>query len=55
LNAGGYTRVEHYNEAFYQGYVAAMNMLDKNVPMLTVPFFWTRFFEKSLHYTGYAP
>jgi len=29
-----------------------MNMLERGVPMDTVPFFWTRFYDKSLHYTG---
>lgn len=32
----------------------ALNMLDKTVPNDNVPFFWTRFHNKSLAYTGHA-
>lgn len=29
-------------------------MMGKNVPADDIPFFWTRNYDKSLHYTGYA-
>lgn len=52
---GSRARVEHYNEAIQQGSIAAFNMLDKKVPHDSIPFFWTRHWDKSLHYVGYAP
>lgn len=30
-------------------------MLGQKTPVSEIPFFWTRFWNKSLHYTGYAP
>jgi len=50
---GERVRIEHYNEAIYQGYVAALNMMGRLTPMSTVPFFWTRFWDKSLQYSGH--
>jgi len=47
-------RIEHWNEAINQGSVAALNMLDKKVPHDQIPFFWTRHWDKSLQYTGFA-
>lgn len=47
-------RIEHYNEAIYQGSIAAFNMLGKQVPVSEIPFFWTRQWDKSLQYTGFA-
>ncbi len=29
-------------------------MLDRGVPLSGVPFFWTRFWDKALQYTGHA-
>ena len=43
---------EHYTEAISQGSFAAWNMLGKFVPYETVPFFWTRAFNKSLAVLG---
>ena len=40
--SGQQVRVEHYNEAIFQGYIAALNMLDKKVVNDNIPFFWTR-------------
>ena len=37
-----------------QGSIAALNMLGKNVAYDYVPFFWTRQWDKGLHYTGYG-
>lgn len=51
---GNQTRIEHYNEAISQGSIAALNMLGKHVPMSNIPFFWTRQWDKSLQYTGFA-
>jgi apoptosis-inducing factor 3 len=49
---GAPTRIEHYNEAIYQGSVAALNMSGKKFPVDNVPFFWTRQFNNSLSFTG---
>lgn len=49
---GGHVRIEHYNQAIYEGSVAALNMLGKKVPMDNVPFFWTRAFNNSVQYSG---
>lgn len=49
---GKTTRIEHYNEAIYQGSVAGMNMSGKKFPMDNIPFFWTRSFNNSLCVTG---
>lgn len=46
------TRIEHYNEAIYQGSVAALNMSGKKQPVDNIPFFWTRQFNNSLVFTG---
>jgi len=37
-----------------QGVHAAWNMLGKMVPYNSVPFFWTRLYNMSLHYTGHT-
>jgi 3-phenylpropionate/trans-cinnamate dioxygenase ferredoxin reductase subunit len=49
---GNYTRIEHYNEAIYQGSVAGLNMAGKKFPVDNIPFFWTRQFNNSLVFTG---
>ena len=51
---GGRARMEHYNEAIYQGSVAAMNILGKRMPMDNIPFFWTRSFNNTLSFTGFT-
>lgn len=51
---GKQARIEHYNEAIYQGSVAALNMAGKKFPMDNIPFFWTRQFNNSLGFTGYT-
>ena len=48
-------RIEHWATANYLGYIAALNMIrEKSTPVQLIPFFWTRHWEKSLQYTGYA-
>jgi NADPH-dependent 2,4-dienoyl-CoA reductase/sulfur reductase-like enzyme len=49
---GNHTRIEHYNEALYQGSVAGLNMAGKKFPVDNIPFFWTRQFNNSLVFTG---
>ena len=49
----GLQRVSHYSEAITQGSHIAYNMLNKNIPYSTVPFFWTRFFNQSWAFTGF--
>lgn len=49
---GKTVRIEHFNEAIYQGSVAALNMAGKKFPMDNIPFFWTRQFNNSLSMTG---
>lgn len=47
-------RVEHYMSALDQGSYSAFNMLGKMTPFSGVPFFWTRNYNKTLQYIGYA-
>ncbi|EGR30814.1 hypothetical protein IMG5_122850 [Ichthyophthirius multifiliis] len=47
-------RSEHINSSVYQGYIAALNMYGKLTPVQQIPFFWTGFFGKQLHYTGFV-
>ena len=49
---GNPARIEHYNEAIYQGSVAAFNMNGKKSPVDNIPFFWTRQHNNSLVFTG---
>ena len=51
---GKTARIEHYNEAIYQGSVAALNMAGKKFPIDNIPFFWTRQFNNSMSMTGYT-
>jgi NADPH-dependent 2,4-dienoyl-CoA reductase/sulfur reductase-like enzyme len=50
--SGGSTRVEHWNQAIYEGSIAALNILGKKIPLDNVPFFWTRSFNNSVQFTG---
>jgi NADPH-dependent 2,4-dienoyl-CoA reductase/sulfur reductase-like enzyme len=54
LNTGNKISFGHYVSATQQGSIAALNMLGKNVSYDYVPFFWTRQWDKGLHYTGYG-
>jgi len=52
--SGDHVRIEHFNEAIHQGSLVAFNMLDKQLPLDGVSFFWTRQWDKSLQYSGFA-
>lgn len=45
---------QHYVAAQQQGAIAALNMMGKGVVYDYIPYFWTRMFDKSLQYVGYA-
>lgn len=49
---GSRTRTEHWIVALDQGTFAAFNMLGKLIPYGSLPFFWTRHYNKSLQYVG---
>ena len=49
---GQRTRTEHWVNALDQGTNAAFNMLGKLVPYSSVPFFWTRHYNKSIQFVG---
>lgn len=46
--------IGHYPLAHYHGKIAALNMLHRDVPCRSVPFFWTMIYGKSFRYTGYG-
>lgn len=52
--SGQNVRIEHWNVAQDTGSFAAFNMLGKMTPYGTIPFFWTRHYDKSVQYVGYA-
>jgi len=47
-------RIEHWRVALQHGQIAALNMLDREVPYTGVPFFWTGQFGLQLRYVGHA-
>jgi NADPH-dependent 2,4-dienoyl-CoA reductase/sulfur reductase-like enzyme/nitrite reductase/ring-hydroxylating ferredoxin subunit len=51
---GERTRIEHWRMAQQQGRVAALNMMGRETPFESVPFFWTRQFDAGLLYVGHA-
>ena len=51
---GDPVRIEHWQIALNHGRVAAMNILKRQTPVDTVPFFWTVLFGKSVRYCGYS-
>lgn len=44
--------IGHIGLAQYHGRVAALNILKKEAPLKTVPYFWTMLFGKSIRYAG---
>lgn len=46
--------IGHYPLAHMHGRIAALNMLNKNVPLRAVPFFWTMLFGRSYRYAGHG-
>jgi NADPH-dependent 2,4-dienoyl-CoA reductase/sulfur reductase-like enzyme len=49
------TRIEHWDVAFDQGRIAALNMLKSaSTPYDGIPFFWTMSMGKSLRYAGHC-
>nr|XP_053654443.1 apoptosis-inducing factor 3-like [Cherax quadricarinatus] len=51
---GASVTISHWQVALGHGRTAALNMLDQNSAVRSVPFFWTVLFGKSLRYTGYG-
>jgi len=52
----GRAQIGHWAVAQNQGRVAAHNMVGNAVPFKNLtPFFWTRSFNASLQFVGYAP
>ena len=52
---GERVRIEHWRTAEQQGRVAARNMAGCDEAFDSVPFFWTRQFDRGLLYVGHAP
>ncbi|KAM9117979.1 apoptosis-inducing factor 3-like isoform 4-T6 [Pangshura tecta] len=46
--------IRHWQIAQAHGHIAALNMLKKQKPLHTVPFFWTSLLGKSIRYAGYG-
>jgi len=42
----------HWQLATYHGKIAALQMLGKNIPIKSVPFFWTALFGTSIRFAG---
>lgn len=48
------TSIGHVGLSQYHGKVAALNILKKDTPLKTVPYFWTMLFGKSIRYAGHG-
>lgn len=46
--------IGHFGLAHYHGRKAALNILGKQDPLKSVPFFWTMLFGKSIRYAGHG-
>ncbi|XP_075710288.1 apoptosis-inducing factor 3-like [Rhinoderma darwinii] len=51
---GHRANIGHWQMAHSHGRIAALNMLNKQVPVTSVPFFWTSLLGKSIRYAGYG-
>lgn len=51
---GDSANIGHWQLAHKHGRVAAKNMLGKNQPFDSIPFFWTMIYGKSVRYCGHA-
>ncbi|MDB9524738.1 FAD-dependent oxidoreductase [Oscillatoria sp. CS-180] len=47
-------RIEHWRLALQHGRIAANNMVDESIPLMSIPFFWTGQFGLKLRYVGHA-
>lgn len=52
IEGGEEVSIGHWQVALGHGHTAALNMTGQNVPVKSVPFFWTVLYGKSLRYTG---
>ncbi|KAG8450770.1 hypothetical protein GDO86_003150 [Hymenochirus boettgeri] len=51
---GHRANIGHWQMAQHHGRIAALNMLNKQVPVNSVPFFWTFLLGKSIRYAGFG-
>ncbi|XP_044139812.1 apoptosis-inducing factor 3-like isoform X2 [Bufo gargarizans] len=51
---GHRANIGHWQMAHSHGRIAALNMLNKQVPVTSVPFFWTSLLGKSIRYAGFG-
>jgi hypothetical protein len=51
---GERVRIEHFVTSQDQGSHAAFNMMGKLVPYGNIPFFWTKHYNKTIQFIGYA-
>ena len=51
---GEHSRSEHWDSAVRQGRAAAMSMLGKPAPKVTLPSFWSDQYESRIQYVGHA-
>ncbi|XP_071994224.1 apoptosis-inducing factor 3-like [Engystomops pustulosus] len=51
---GHRVNIGHWQMAHAHGRIAALNMLNKQVPINSVPFFWTSLLGKSIRYAGFG-
>ncbi|XP_011251245.1 apoptosis-inducing factor 3 isoform X2 [Camponotus floridanus] len=49
-----FAAIGHYSLAHYHGKVAAQNICGKEIPLKTIPFFWTNLLGKNFRYAGHG-